>query len=240
MKEQRIHTTGRLASRMSLEAQAALRARLETFAPAKGEWAGAELEIGMGNGLALLERARAALKAGADGLYIGSEIYLNGLEVLARELEKKNAPKNVRLLAQDGREILEGVPAGALSRVLVLFPDPWPKGKHHKRRIVQPDLLDAAARALQPGGELWVVTDWPSYAFHAIGVMASHKSFVMAQTDGAAADCKPSARLGGGEEPALGPHLLGVAPAWWVETKYQAKAKVAGRGSWYIKAVKKG
>lgn len=236
MIKQRIHTTGRLASRMNSEEQEALRARLEAWAPKKTEWDGAELEIGMGNGLALLERAR----ANPDGLYIGSEIYLNGLEVLARELKKKGAPGNVRLLAKDGREVLEAVPAGVLSRVLVLFPDPWPKSKHHKRRIVQPELLDTAARALKPGGELWVVTDWPSYAFHAIGVMAGHKAFVMAQTEGVAADCKPSARLGAkGEEPALGPHLLGQAPAWWVETKYQAKAKVAGRGSWYISAVRR-
>jgi tRNA (guanine-N7-)-methyltransferase len=236
MKAQRIHTTGRLASRMTLEEQRALRTRLEKWAPQKAEWKGAELEIGMGNGLALLERA----KANPDGFYIGSEIYLNGLEVLARELEKKDAPENVRLLAEDGREVLERVPAGSLRRVLVLFPDPWPKAKHHKRRIVQAGLLDGAAKALQPGGELWVVTDWPSYAFHAIGVMAGHKAFTMAQTEGVAADCKPSARLGqDGEEPALGPHLLAEAPAWWVETKYQAKAKVAGRGSWYLSAVRK-
>ncbi|MCP5405152.1 MAG: tRNA (guanosine(46)-N7)-methyltransferase TrmB [Pseudomonadaceae bacterium] len=227
-------TTGRLSTRMDAAEVEQLLARVAPYVPTAADWRhpDIELEIGMGNGLAMLERAKAA----PERLFVGSEMYLNGLQsCLAAMAEQQDAPTNLRLTAEDARELMEAIPDGCLSRILVPFPDPWPKAKHHKRRIVQSALLDAAARTLKDGGELWVVTDWPSYAYHSLAVIFGHPAFVLEGTGHAAADCKPSARL----EEQLGPHHLATAPAWWVETKYQDKAKVAGRRPWFIRAVKR-
>lgn len=227
-----LHTTGRVATRMSEAERAALQSRLAPHTPGAAWLANPptnlEVELGIGNGLALLERAR----ANPDFQFLGCELYLNGLRTLVSALEKTPQP-NVHLYNGDARTLLEALPEGSLTRLLVLFPDPWPKSSHHKRRLIQPEFLSEVARVLKKGGELWVVTDWPSYAYHTIGHVFGHKSFRLAQT-GAAADCKPSARL----EEQLGPHHLGQAPAWWQSTKYQQKAEVAGRKSWYIKAVR--
>lgn len=222
-------TTGRLSTRMSAAEAERLLARLHPYLPTQADWRhpDIELEIGMGNGLALLERAKAA----SDRLFVGSEMYLNGVQTALNALP----PANVRITHQDARELLATVPDGALSRILVLFPDPWPKAKHHKRRIVQPALLEDAARTLKSGGELWVVTDWPSYAYHGIATLFAHPAFALAGTGHAAADCKPSARL----DDELGPHHLATPPPWWVETKYQQKAQTAGRRPWFVHAVRK-
>jgi tRNA (guanine-N7-)-methyltransferase len=230
----RTPTTGRIATRMLPEEQAALRQKLAAFAvtPAFLAQPGPlEVELGMGNGLAL--HARALAQPGRR--FIGNEIYMNGLRSLAKELAAKPAP-NVAIYPEDGRKLLDMLPANSVQRVLIPFPDPWPKASHHKRRLVQTSLLDAVARVLQPGGELWVVTDWPSYAFHSINLMFPHPAFQLAQTEPAAADCKPEARVGG----ALGPHRLMEAPTWWEKTKYQEKAETAGRVPWFILARKKG
>lgn len=227
-------TTGRLSTRLTAADVDRLLARLQPYLPISGTWThpDIELEIGMGNGLALLKRARAA----PESLFVGSELYLNGLQTCLSALRKDGAPpSNVCLTNQDARDLLAMVPDAALSRILVPFPDPWPKAKHHKRRIVQPELLDAAARTLKPGGELWVVTDWPSYAYHSLATLFAHPSFALEGTDHAAADCKPSARL----EDGPGPHRLAMPPAWWVETKYQHKARTAGRQPWFIKATRR-
>lgn len=230
-----IHTTGRLSSRMDESAITKLLVRVQPHLPQSADWKhpDIELEIGIGNGLALLDRARAA----PHRLFVGSEVYLNGLQVALNHLTDNQQPTtdNIRLTNQDARDLLQTIPHNTLSRILIPFPDPWPKAKHHKRRIVQPELLDACARTLKPGGELWVVTDWPSYAYHAIAVMQSHKAFTMNGCDLEAVHCKPSARL----EVPLGPQLLSTPPPWWVPTKYQDKAITAGRGVWYIKALKR-
>ena len=251
-----LHTTGRLSSRMDDTAVAKLLARVQPHLPQPADWnhPDIELEIGMGNGLAMLERAKAA----PHRLFVGSEVYLNGLQVALNTISSWRAQRghltqielshemasdrprhddisNIRLTNQDARDLLANIPPATLSRILIPFPDPWPKAKHHKRRIVQPELLAACARTLKPNGELWVVTDWPSYAYHAIAVMQSHKAFTMNGCDLEAVNCKPSARL----ETPLGPQLLATAPSWWVPTKYQEKAITAGRGVWYIKAIKR-
>lgn len=227
-----LHTTGRLATRMNAAERAALQSRLAPYTPT-AQWLtnppqNLEVELGIGNGLALLERAR----ANPACQFLGCELYLNGLRTLVGALEKQPQP-NVHVYNGDARTLLQTLPEASVSRLLVLFPDPWPKSSHHKRRLIQPEFLTAAARALKKGGELWVVTDWPSYAYHTIGHVFQHKSFQLAQTGTAAANCKPSARL----EEQLGPHHLMQPPAWWQPTKYQQKAGVAGRNTWYINAV---
>jgi tRNA (guanine-N7-)-methyltransferase len=224
-------TTGRVASRLTLAEQNALRAQLAAAQPnISHPPANLEIELGMGNGLAMLARAQ----ANPQGQFWGCEVYLNGLATAWRTLQRTPLP-NAHLLAMDGRTLLAQQPPASVQRVLLPFPDPWPKARHHKRRLLQTELLDEIARVLVPGGTFWLITDWPDYAFHGLSLLYAHPQLQLAQTGEAAADCKPSARLA---EP-LGPQQLAQAPAWWVPTKYQAKAAVAGRVPWYICATRR-
>lgn len=237
-RQRPIMTTGRLATRMSADEQAELHTELAPWCVTPEFLAGGkplEVELGIGNGLALYARAQ----ANPDMNFVGSEIYLNGLRTLLAHLKKQPLP-NLRVYPQDGRRLFTNglIKPATLTRVLILFPDPWPKSSHHKRRIVQPDLTAAITTALAPQGELWVVSDWPSYAYHSIAILHQTKGLQLAPTHLAAADCKPSARLSEREENMVGPQLLMVAPQWWQPTKYQEKAAIAGRNPWFIKSIK--
>jgi tRNA (guanine-N7-)-methyltransferase len=231
-----LHTTGRTHTRMSVAEQSALHASLQPFLATPQYLANPpqplEVELGIGNGMALYERALANPAMN----FLGAEVYLNGLRTLATAMRKNPLP-NLKVVAADARTLFTGeaaLPPQSVQRILVLFPDPWPKTSHKKRRIIQPQLLENASPILTPHGEFWVVTDWPDYAYHAIATFYSSKAFHLAPHGLAAADCKPSARL----EDAIGPQILATAPAWWQPTKYQQKGAIAGRKSWYIKAIK--
>ncbi len=96
--------------------------------------------------------------------FVGVEVYVPGIGRLFRGMEQESVD-NIRVYAEDAVEVLEkAIPAGALDAVLLLFPDPWPKKRHHKRRLVQPPFLRLLARRLRPGGLLQLATDWDSYA----------------------------------------------------------------------------
>jgi tRNA G46 methylase TrmB len=123
--------------------------------------------------------------------------------------------------------------------VCVFFPDPWPKARHHKRRIIQPDFLAACARVFGADGELWVVSDWPDYVFHSIATLYTSPHFALNQTGMVAAACKVNHLADKEAAAGLGPHHLAVPPSWWVPTKYQAKAAAQGRAPWFVGAVKK-
>ncbi|PIZ29450.1 MAG: hypothetical protein COY40_06990 [Alphaproteobacteria bacterium CG_4_10_14_0_8_um_filter_53_9] len=222
-----------MGGRLTREEQVVAKASLAPFSPRDEDWAHPciELELGCGNGLALLARA----KISPDTLFVANDLFLPGLLTLKNHLQQSGFT-NVRIAAEDGRDVLAVIPPHRLHRVLIPFPDPWPKAAHHKRRIVQPELLDLIFPALKPDGELWVVTDWPSYAYHAISVLHTHPLFALQGTTVAAAECKPAADA---ESFELGPQRLARAPDWWQTTKYQEKAKMAGRGTWYISATPK-
>lgn len=236
-------TTGRTHTRMGAAQQSALHAALQPFTATPEYLANPpqplEVELGIGNGMALYERAR----ANPAMHFLGAEVYLNGLRTLARAMHQNPLP-NLKVIAADARTLLSRtseignrtppLPAASTRRFLILFPDPWPKSSHKKRRLVQPQLLEDIARTLAIGGELWVVTDWPDYAYHAIAHIYQGKGLQLAPNHLAAADCKPSARLSN----PLGPQILAEAPAWWQPTKYQQKGAAAGRNTWYIKALK--
>ena len=117
------------------------------------------LEIGFGGGEHLAEQARRRPTA----LMIGCEPFLNGVGSALRHIEEFEL-KNVRVHAGDARDVLNALPDRSLDRVMVLFPDPWPKARHNKRRLVQEDSAAAMARVLKPGGRLRFVTDWKDYA----------------------------------------------------------------------------
>lgn len=117
------------------------------------------LEIGFGNGDNLL--ARAAAEPGRD--FLGVEVHPPGVGHLLRGAAAAQL-SNLRVIAHDAVEVVAAIPPGALEEVQVLFPDPWPKKRHHKRRLLQGAFIAQLAGILQPGGRLHIVTDWQPYA----------------------------------------------------------------------------
>ncbi len=118
------------------------------------------IEIGIGNGDALIEMASQDPRS----LYLGIEVHLPGVGRCLNRIEQLGLD-NVRLIRHDAIEVLEQMIAPAsLDRLLLFFPDPWPKKRHHKRRIVNQRFRDLLHRALKPGGEFHAATDWQEYA----------------------------------------------------------------------------
>lgn len=139
------------------------------------------LEIGFGNGEAL--RHMAGLYPQID--FLGIEVHRPGVGHLLNGLAADGL-SNVRVMTGDASEILrDQVAASLLSRVLVFFPDPWPKKRHHKRRLIQPAFVDELARVLQPGGLLHLATDWADYAEHMHAVLGAHAAFDNTAPEGA-------------------------------------------------------
>ena len=126
------------------------------------------LEIGFGDGEALAATAAAH----PENDYLGVEVHRPGVGALLRRLAEQNLT-NVRVVVADAKEVLTArVPDGALAAVHLFFPDPWPKQRHHKRRLVQPDFAALVADKLVPGGYFHVATDWQDYAEHVAAVLA--------------------------------------------------------------------
>jgi tRNA (guanine-N7-)-methyltransferase len=127
------------------------------------------LEIGFGNGETLAQMA----EANPDRNYLGLEVHRPGIGHLLLELDRRRIT-TVRVLRHDAQELLrDGLAAGCLAGVFLFFPDPWPKKRHHKRRIVQPEFVTSLARALAPGGLFHAATDWEPYAEHIRAVLES-------------------------------------------------------------------
>ncbi len=124
------------------------------------EFSAVRLEIGIGNGDALISMA-----AGDPGtLYIGVEVHEPGIGRCLNAIESEGL-QNVRLIKHDAIEVLARmIPPGSLERVLLFFPDPWHKKRHHKRRIVNANFRDLVHAALAPGGVIHAATDWQDYA----------------------------------------------------------------------------
>ncbi|HEX4533312.1 MAG TPA: tRNA (guanine(46)-N(7))-methyltransferase TrmB, partial [Rhizomicrobium sp.] len=127
----------------------------EYFSPPPEEvW----LEVGFGGGEHLLAQAQAHPRVGM----IGAEPYESGVAKLLSKLESAPVP-NLRIYMDDARDIIEALPDASIARVFTLFPDPWPKTRHHKRRFVQMQMLDQLARVLKPRGELRFASDDAGY-----------------------------------------------------------------------------
>ena len=117
------------------------------------------LEIGFGGG----EHMAAQAGRRPDALVIGCEPFLNGVASALRHVDEGGL-KNVRIHADDARDLVDALPDASVDRVLILFPDPWHKARHNKRRLIQDETAQAFVRILKPGGRLRFVTDWKDYA----------------------------------------------------------------------------
>ena len=117
------------------------------------------LEIGFGGGEHLAGQAERNPRA----VIIGCEPFLNGVGSLLRHVDERGL-KNVRIHADDARAVVQALPDASLDRVLILFPDPWHKARHNKRRLVQDEFAAELVRVLKPGGTLRFATDWADYA----------------------------------------------------------------------------
>lgn len=131
------------------------------------------LEIGFGNGNSLVKMA----SAHSYNNYLGVEVYEAGIRQLMISSHKQSL-RNIRVINADSTDILENYIADAsLGGVQVFFPDPWPKKKHHKRRIIQMDFLTLLATKLKPNGFLHIATDWQNYAQHIEYCCQQHVDF---------------------------------------------------------------
>ncbi|HEY9235333.1 MULTISPECIES: tRNA (guanosine(46)-N7)-methyltransferase TrmB [Phenylobacterium] len=164
-----LRSYGRIKSRPIKPRQAALvETLLPSIRPPEGPFdprelmpgaAEAWLEIGFGGGEHMASQAARR----PDVLIVGCEPFLNGVASAVRHVDEQGL-SNVRIHDGDARELAARMPTGCLSRVFILFPDPWPKARHHKRRIVQPEMVAELARLLKPGGRLRFATDVAGYA----------------------------------------------------------------------------
>lgn len=171
-----------------------------------GRKAPLNLEIGFGMGASLAEMAAAA----PDQDFIGVEVHRPGVGALLKLMEAKNLD-NIRLYCCDANEVIEHcLPDGCLDRVLLFFPDPWHKKRHHKRRLLQPAFVQRIRRKLRMGGLFHMATDWEDYAGHMLAVMGEAEGF-----ENLAAD--------GGYSP---------RPADRPETKFERRGERLGHGVW--------
>jgi tRNA (guanine-N7-)-methyltransferase len=161
-------------------------------------------EIGFGAGEHLAYRADLL----PDHGFIGCEPFLNGVATALGHVRDAHLA-NVRLWMGDALDVLRRVPDGALSFVYLLHPDPWPKARHAKRRMVNDGPLDLIAAKLKPGGELRIATDHPVYLTHTLMVMQRHRTAFDWLAE------RPSDWL--------------TYPGGWPETRYAAKARREGR-----------
>jgi tRNA (guanine-N7-)-methyltransferase len=167
-------------------------------------------EIGFGGG----EHALAQAVANPDIGLIACEVFENGICSLLSRLVPEGAeatarlPGNLRLWDDDARALLRRLPDACLDRLFLLFPDPWPKARHAKRRFVHPAALPELARVLKPGAEWRVASDDPTYQAWVADVLAAQTLFV--------ADAPATER-----------------PEGWPPTRYEAKALRAGRQPLY-------
>ncbi len=131
------------------------------------------LEIGFGNGESLATIA----EAHPQNNYLGIEVHRPGVGSLLLRLEEQQV-ENVRAISHDAVEVIQkNIPDDSLDAVYLFFPDPWPKKKHHKRRLVQPAFAQQLRRKLRIGGHFHMATDWQEYAEHMMAVMSDADGF---------------------------------------------------------------
>ncbi|KRW83847.1 MULTISPECIES: tRNA (guanosine(46)-N7)-methyltransferase TrmB [Marinobacter] len=138
------------------------------------------LEIGFGMGKSLADMAEAA----PEQDFIGVEVHLPGVGALLKDVEDRGL-ENVRVYNIDANDVIDlCLPDASLDRVMIFFPDPWHKKKHHKRRLIQPEFIQRIRHKLRVGGVLHLATDWENYAEHMLEVMNDSEGFANTQEQG--------------------------------------------------------
>ena len=160
------------------------------------------VEIGFGNGESTWQMAQRE----ADKNFIGIEVHEPGVGQLLMALEE-NSIDNVRIACEDAVTFIQHrIAPGSLAGVRIYFADPWPKKRHHKRRIIQPEFVNLLARCMASNGILHLATDWQPYADHMLEVMQSSRDFVNLSPDGDYCE----------------------RPVWRPSTKYEERGKRLG------------
>ena len=167
-----------------------------------------EIGFGMGDSLAALASAH------PDRMYLGVEVYPPGLGHMLSLIEEKKI-HNVRLIGHDAIEVLSYmIEAESLDGLQVYFPDPWPKKRHHKRRLVQEYFLSLAFSRLKPGAYLHLATDWQPYADSMLLLLNQHRGFLNLAGEG------------------FSPHR-----GERIETKFERRGKELGRKVWDLSLI---
>jgi tRNA (guanine-N7-)-methyltransferase len=166
------------------------------------------LEIGFGAG----EHLCAQAKRHSDAHFIGCEAFSNGVASMLGHIDREEL-SNVSIYPNDVRPFLKTLKGQSISRAFILFPDPWPKKRHHKRRLINPILLDELARLLKPGAKLVIASDHEKYAEQVMDLLSKHPEFAL--PDGTQ-------------------DAWQLAPADWVETRYEARGKRLGHKIHYL------
>lgn len=166
------------------------------------------LEIGFGGGEHLAWQAAHHPDVG----FLGAEYFFNGIASLLRHIDDRRL-ENLRVYDGDVRDLLPRLPEASLTRIFILFPDPWPKSRHNKRRLIQDDTLADLARVLADDSELRIATDDPDYLSWSLEHLMRSKEF--SWTAESAEDWRSR-------------------PQDWTETRYERKAIEAGRTPAYL------
>jgi tRNA (guanine-N7-)-methyltransferase len=196
-----------LLPRLRLDLKAPAPKRLQDLFPVSVEevW----IEIGFGSGEHLLFQAEHHKSVG----FIGCEPFINGVASLLGAIETRDL-KTIKVHSGDAREVLAWLPRGAISRLFILFPDPWPKKRHLKRRLISPETIEQFARVLAPGGELRFASDSGDYAAHALDAIGGSSDFTWLAAR--ASDWR-------------------TRPLDWPETRYERKSLSEGRKAVYLR-----
>ena len=149
---------------------------------------------------------------------MGAERFVNGIAGLLRAVRERGLA-NVRIYSGDGRDILDALPTRALDRVFILFPDPWPKTRHRRRRIISREVLDQLAGRMRDGAELRLATDDGDYLCWMLEQLLAHPDFVWL-----AARADDWRRR----------------PSDWPVTRYEVKMTAAGRRASYLRFARRG
>ena len=173
--------------------------------PVKEIW----LEIGFGGGEHLAHRARENPDIG----FIGCEPFVNGMAKLLAAIESENLD-NIRLYDSDAAHVIEGLPNASIARAFLLYPDPWPKRRHHKRRFVSDEMLTKLARIIRPDGDFWFASDIDHYVGWTLARILRSPDFAW---------------------PATSARDWQAPYETWPGTRYEAKAKREGRIPSYLR-----
>ncbi len=166
------------------------------------------LEIGFGGGEHLLWQAAHHPDVGL----IGCEPYLDGVVKVLSGIRSQKCER-IWLHADDARPLLRWLPENSIARAFVLFPDPWPKARHHKRRLISPVMVDALSRVIRPGGQFRLATDIGDYARTSLLALTASPRFRWL---------------------AEGPGDWRERLADWPQTRYEQKAVAAGRRCYFL------